>query len=149
MYLFEKANLNEYQKINNLTFNKEKIDVVIGLSNRGHNDDNAVGVTRTSYNTSSMIRVSDAKTGKKHWLPTQINENKIEVTIYQNGRNLGTLANELGDVIFSVEQPATSINDHLNKIPYMERGSTLFSFDYEEAIVKGENPPKSKKYKKY
>ena len=146
---FEKANKDEYEKINNLTFNEKNVDVVIGLSSLEHSEDNAVGVTRVSYDPNSMIKVLNFKTGKKHWLPTQIVGDEINITIYQNGKNLGTLANEFGDAIFSVEQPATSVNDHLSNLPYMEQGSTLFSFEYEEAIVKGKRPPKSSKFKKY
>lgn len=68
-----------------------------------------------------------------------LNTNKpIIVTLYD--KTLETLANELGDCIFSVERTKEFYLDR--DLPYLEQSTTQFSFDYEDWV---KNPTKNKK----
>ena len=60
---------------------------------------------------------------------------KFSITLYQHHHDIGTLANEFGDVIFAVSRPQT-VHDE-RKLGYFQMATTIFSFHY-EAFIKGE-----------
>ncbi|BDS09821.1 RHS repeat domain-containing protein [Aureispira anguillae] len=146
---FKAANEDEYNKLNNLSFNGQSIDIVISLNSATLGDKGEEGNTTIPYNPKSLDQVTDHETKKEFYRPKEILGNKINITLFQEGRNLTTLANEFGDAIFAVEQPATSFTESFNKVPYLNKQATKFSFDYERAILNKTAIPNSKNYKTY
>jgi hypothetical protein len=64
-----------------------------------------------------------------------IKDNQFSITLFNRHHNIGTLANELGDVIFAVSRPETVMEE--NNLSYFKKATTRFSFHY-EAYIKGE-----------
>ena len=143
---FKQANESEYNHIDNLQFNGVEVDVIVGLSDDYKGEDGQLGDTNYSYDPKKVIYGKDFNTGDNYLLPTKMQDDKIRVTLYLNGRTLSTLANEFGDAIFGVENPRASLQDYLNKTPYWERSSVKFSFDYQDYITKGKDKPNPEDY---
>jgi RHS repeat-associated protein len=139
---FKKANETEYNRIDNLQLNDAKIDVIVSLSD-GYNDNKQEGDTRFSYTKDYTERVN-AQTKDKYLVPTKITNDNINITLYSQGRKLNTLANEFGDAIFGVENPAEVYRDL--KLPYYQQSTSQFSFDYEDYITKGGKKPNPQDY---
>lgn len=55
-------------------------------------------------------------------------------------------ANEMGDVIFAVENPSVARKDAKKNIPDRMTAASKFSFDYEAYIMNGGKKPNPKKY---
>jgi RHS repeat-associated protein len=146
---FKAANEDEYNKLNNLSFNGESIDIVIDLNSATFGDKGEDGHTILDYDPESIDQVESYKTGEKYARPNALLDNKISITLFQQGLNLETLANEFGDAIFGVEQPATVYTEKAKKVPYKIERAARFSFDYEDAIINKTTVPKSENYKRY
>jgi hypothetical protein len=104
------------------------------------------GRTQAQYESASIVKVTEFKTGESYELPTKIIGDKIEITLYRNGQTVSVLANEFGDAIFMVENPRRSYSDEINKLPYWDRAATHFSFDYQNYIMEGGTRPEPKDY---
>ncbi len=145
---FKQANESEYNRVDNLQLNGVVIDVVVGLNNNYKGDIGQVGETNYSYGNDpeTFKQIIEFQTGDSYLLPTKIENNNIDITLYLGGRNLNTLANEFGDAIFGVENPAASYRDTKANVPYLQKSSTRFSFDYEDFIIKGGTKPDPKEY---
>jgi RHS repeat-associated protein len=144
---FETADQDEYDKVNNLMFNGVEVDVEVRLSLESSSEGGAQGLIVYSYDPNSFGLVQQAGQEGSHLEPRAIVNNKINVTLYQRGNDLGTLANEFGDAIFGVEQPATVYKQHIDKLPYLHKGTTLFSFEYEKFILGRTTRPLSRTFK--
>jgi hypothetical protein len=142
---YKKKNKYEYDKANSLEFNGVEVDVVIKLSSR-RGTHGELGRTQAQYESASIVKVTEFKTGESYELPTKIIGDKIEITLYRNGQTVSVLANEFGDAIFMVENPRRSYSDEINKLPYWDRAATHFSFDYQNYIMEGGTRPEPKDY---
>ncbi|MAC95424.1 MAG: hypothetical protein CMC96_07970 [Flavobacteriales bacterium] len=141
---FKSKNESEFDILNNLTFNGEEIDIIVGLKSGFSGNKGQYGETLISYPEEDIIKVEDFKTGGQYDLPTTISGNEIHIGLYRLGLNVSTMANEFGDALFSVKNPRSSYRDR--ELPYHQRGSTNFSFDYQDYIMKGGSRPNPLKY---
>lgn len=129
--------------MDNLQLNGIEIDVVVGISSND-GDVGQVGDTDVIY--TKEIQITDFSTKETSTLPTEIDKNKIGITLYYRGQTLNTLANEFGDAIFATENPTKAYKDEKNKVEYLKRGSTKFSSAYEYYIIKKSIKPNPQDY---
>ncbi len=118
--------------------NGKQIDVKINLADMAGED----GQTLIPYDQFTMVQ--EFSTGKKSLVPTGISNNTIYIDLFYKGRTLSTLANEFGDAIFGVENSKSTYRDR--KLTYYSRSSTIFSFLYEDYIMKGGKKPNPEDY---
>ena len=144
---FKTKNEGEFNRIDNLELNHIKVDVVVGLkSGFTGNEMNQNGETKYDYDPNYVFDYTNTETGEHYDEPSSILGNKIEISLFYNGRNLGTLSNEFGDAIFGVENVRASFSDRKAKTKYWDRASTKFSFDYNEYIMKDKPKPNPQDY---
>ena len=143
---FKTQNEAEYNRLDNLEFNGVEIDLIVGLTNMSKGDFGQYGQTNCPFDPKQIMSVTDLESGEKYDLPTAIIDNKISITLFNYGRNINTLANEFGDAIFSVSNPRKSYEDNKNEVPYYNRSSTKFSFDYESYIMGVKSRPEPENY---
>ena len=145
---FRNANIEEYDIIDNLTFDGRAVDVIVGVDLTNATSPNgATGETIIKYKTT--------EDGKVVGINNQFGNNSISVVLYRNAflgdsHGLGTIANEFGDVLFSVLRPdyakEQGLKHKLNEHTYEEDPSARFSFAYEYYIC---NPKRNKKPNPY
>ena len=143
---FKDANIEEYNIINNLNFEGKNVDVIVGANlSRRFGRNGAIGETRPCF------IVKDEKVVGF----TNQSDNSISVTLYGDAflggtHGLGTIANEFGDVLFSVLRPDYACEQgrkYMRKEhSYAEDPSANFSYDYEFYIC---NPEQYKKPNPY
>jgi RHS repeat-associated protein len=142
---FRDLNQSEFNRVDNLSFGGVGINVVVGISfNLNAPNGTGSGITKIAF--TNIGTATNVNTGDSYQLPFGIVNNEINVTLFRSGQTVSTLANEFGDCIFAIEQPATSFYHGQNNTTYFMRPSTNFSFDYEKYIMKGGLKPKTNNY---
>lgn len=134
---FKEANPEEYNRLDQLSYNGNCVNVYVSASDKNQSEKGAVGVTNPHF-------LVDRNTGVVAFI------SKIDICLFKlafvaGGSNgLSTLANEFGDAIFAVTAPESQIQGYYDmenyKIGYWGEASSNFSRDYEYYIM---NPGKS------
>lgn len=140
---FRAANADEYNIIDNLTFNGQSVDVLVGADlTRNSGNGGVFGKTEPKFlldGNGKVVAIGN---------PSNFS---IRVTLYGDAflgetHGLGTIANEFGDVLFSVLRPDYAREQGLKlqrgEHTYAQDPSANFSYDYEYFIC---NPQKYKK----
>jgi hypothetical protein len=138
---FKSKNPSEFDRVNNLEYEGKEIDLIVGLNSAWSGDNNQAADTYIPF---QIISVQEFSTGISSKKPVAITNNEIHINMFRRGRNVGALANEFGDAIFGVTRAETVIRQ--KNLPYLEKSTTRFSFDYEDAIIKGTQIPKPNDY---
>ena len=132
---FKEANPEEYNKLNQLSYNGKCVNIYVDASDKKCSSNDAVGTTHPIF-------LVDRNTGEVESIK------KIKIILYKNafvsGSNgMSTLANEFGDAIFAVTAPKNQIQGYLDmkdyKQGYWDEASSNFSRDYAYYIM---NPGK-------
>lgn len=133
-----------YNYFDNLSFQGNDIDVVVGLSSQNNDSgDNQDAETVIAY---SVGQATEFTTGKTSYFATGITDNTINITLFSTGRNLSSFANELGDVKFGVERSKAVLEDR--DVPYDNKRTTQYSRAYEWWVThpKSGGEPKVNEY---
>lgn len=138
---FKKKNPEEFERLDNLKFNGENINLTVGLLSAFSGPSGQTGKTTPIYD--NFIHTNN-QVDEIYLDPQSIVGNNINIGLYRNGRTVSTLANEFGDAIFSVARAAqvySQMNDE-----YLKQSTTIFSFDYEDYIMGGGKKPNPNDY---
>ena len=141
----------EYNRIDNLTFNEETIDVIVYLEDAkplktnknipeevdedGITDMNFILERQTVIDHSSKEQYSRV-------VVKSINNNQIIIRLYVH--KLSSFANEIGDSDYGVSYPQNVYEDRSK--PYFEQRTTLYSFDYERYVTGSRKKPDASDY---
>jgi hypothetical protein len=143
---------DEFNKLDNYTFNGKEIDIYINLDERpvilnkqgfyelapfdGSTDFQYSLIEADVTNYKTKEKTKEKRVGDLH---------KIDVHLYV--QNLTTLSNEFGDIIFFQIRPNT-FNSEI-KLDYLEQTTSLFSFEYEDWVMgKKQNRPNPETFQK-
>jgi hypothetical protein len=132
-----KVGEEEYNKLNTLSLNGKEMDIVVELGYKSYDEN---GILQPVQSAETGIPYVGHYESSGTFIITDINNtSQFVITLYD--KDIGSLANEFGDCIFSVEQTKKSVeeaNKYGNSTKgYQGRASTKFSFDY-AGWVKGE-----------
>ena len=124
---FKEANPNEYNRLDQLSFNGNAINIIVGVSDCLLSEKGSAGETEILHNPNDQTITSP-----------------IKITLFGQAfaghySGLRTLANEFGDAIFGVECPEIQVIGFLNmekgRQNYWGEASSKFSSDYELYIT--------------
>jgi hypothetical protein len=141
---FRGSHPDEFNYLDNLCFvdeegNKTPINIVVGISDEYGTRNEEYGTRkggRTVYAFDHMtIDQCDEENNiiSTREIITGIKNNQFSITLYKRHHDIGTLANEFGDVIFAVARPSTV--EAQKDWHYGQKATTNFSFDYEYFIL--------------
>ena len=142
---FKEANPEEFQLLDNLTFNDHDVDITVSVDMTSLYSPNN-GNAETIFPSVILRKNSDGT------LESVEDILSIEITLYRSAffgetNGLTSIANEMGDAKFMIMRPEQAVKGYFgiknNNISYWKESASRFSYDYEKYITnpaKNENP---------